>query len=99
MNIHTIKPIDKEIIVKLAKETGVIITVEDHNIIGGLGSAVAEILAENCPCRFTRIGVKDVFGESGSSQELYMKYGLSYENIVEAVKEIVKNITKINHNN
>ena len=89
VNIHTIKPIDKELIIRLAKKTSAVITAEDHNIIGGLGSAVAEILAENCPCKFVRIGINDTFGESGSPQELYLKYGLTYENIIKEVKKIV----------
>ncbi|MEK6808183.1 MAG: transketolase family protein [Nanoarchaeota archaeon] len=89
VNIHTIKPIDKELIIKLAKKTNAIVTAEDHNIIGGLGSAVAEILVENYPCKMIRIGVKDRFGESGKPDELYKKYGLSSEHIVKAVKKIL----------
>lgn len=88
INIHTIKPIDKELILKIAKETGIVVTAEDHNIIGGLGSAVAEILSENYPIKIKRIGVNDSFGESGKPEELYEKYGLTKENIVNAVKEL-----------
>ncbi|MFC1690553.1 transketolase family protein [Nanoarchaeota archaeon] len=90
INIHTIKPIDKEIIIKSAKETGAIVTAEDHNIIGGLGSAVAEVLAENHPAIIERIGVKDTFGESGSPDDLYEKYGLTEKHIAEAAKRIIK---------
>lgn len=74
IDIHTIKPIDKELIVKCAKETNKIITVEDHSIIGGLGSAVCEVLAENYPAKVIRMGVKDQFGESGKAEELIKKY-------------------------
>ena len=89
INIHTIKPIDKDIIIKAAKETGHIITVEEHSIIGGLGSAVAEVLAEEYPCKMTRMGVKDVFGQSGKPYELLDMYGLTDKHIVAKVKEIL----------
>ncbi|MBS5928713.1 MAG: transketolase family protein, partial [Clostridium sp.] len=69
INIHTIKPIDEELIIKAAKETGVIVTAEEHSIIGGLGSAVAEVVSENCPVPVLRVGVKDTFGESGKPNE------------------------------
>ncbi|MGY0373283.1 transketolase family protein [Clostridium sp. JNZ J1-5] len=87
INIHTIKPIDSELIVKAARETGVIITAEEHSIIGGLGSAVCEILSENCPAPVMRVGIKDVFGESGKPDELLKAYGLTSEDIVKAVKK------------
>ncbi len=90
INIHTIKPIDAELITKAAKETGAIVTAEEHNIIGGLGSAVAETLAENYPVPMKRVGVKDTFGESGKPEELMVKYGLTAEGIIEAVKAIKK---------
>jgi len=90
INIHTIKPIDKELIIKTAKETGAIVTAEDHSIIGGLGSAVSEILAENYPVKIKRIGIDDQFGQSGKPDELYKKYGLTKENIIKAVKSLVK---------
>lgn len=89
INIHTIKPIDKEIIIKSAKETGHIVTVEEHSVIGGLGSAVAEVLAEEYPCKLTRMGVKDVFGQSGKPYELLDMYGLTDKHIVAKVKEIL----------
>jgi len=91
INIHTIKPIDKNIILNAAKKTKAIVTVEDHNIIGGLGSAVAEVLAENNLAILKRIGVNDSFGESGTPDELYQKYGLTKENIKKEVKSIIKN--------
>ena len=89
IHIHTIKPIDKDLIIKAAKETGVIIPAEEHSVIGGLGSAVAEVVSENCPVRVVRIGVNDVFGESGKPNELLEGYGLTAENIVEKAKKLV----------
>jgi transketolase len=91
VNVHTIKPIDKELIVNLAKKTNCVLTAEDHNIIGGLGSAVAEVLSENYPCLMKRIGMDDKYGESGKPEELYDKYGLSAKHVAERVKEVVKN--------
>ena len=87
INIHTIKPIDEDIIVKAAQETGRIFTVEEHSIIGGLGGAVAEVLSEKCPTKLTRIGVKDTFGESGPAVELLHKYKLDAEGIVEQITD------------
>ncbi|NLY77582.1 MAG: transketolase family protein [Tissierellia bacterium] len=89
INISTIKPIDKDIIIKAAKETKGIVTVEEHNIIGGLGSAVAEVLAENHPAHIVRIGTMDTFGESGDGNKLLDKYGLNAENIVAKAKELL----------
>ncbi|MCL2095671.1 MAG: transketolase family protein [Oscillospiraceae bacterium] len=89
VNIHTIKPIDKDIIVNAAK-TGVIVTAEEHNIIGGLGSAVAEVLAENSPCLMGRIGIKDVFGRSGKGDELMKIYEITAEDIAKKVREVMK---------
>ena len=89
INIHTIKPIDNEIIVKAAKETGHIVTVEEHSIIGGLGGAVAEVLAEEYPCKMTRMGVKDVFGQSGKPAELLEMYELTDKHIAAKVKEVL----------
>ncbi len=86
INIHTIKPLDQEIVIAAAKKTGKIFTVEEHSIIGGLGSAVAECLAENHPTKVTRIGVNDVFGESGPALELIAKYGLDAKSIAGRVK-------------
>ncbi|MBP1548146.1 MAG: transketolase family protein [Oscillospiraceae bacterium] len=90
INIHTIKPLDKDIICKAAKETGVIVTAEEHSIIGGLGSAVAETVTECCPVPVVKVGVNDVFGHSGPAVELLKEFGLSAENIVTKVKEAVK---------
>lgn len=85
INIHTIKPIDKDIIVEAAKETGLIVTAEEHSIIGGLGSAVAEVVSEEYPVKVLRVGVKDTFGESGKPAELLKKYGLTAEDIANKV--------------
>jgi len=90
VNMPTIKPIDEELIIKCAKETGAIVTAEEHSIIGGLGSAVAEVLGENCPVPVKRVGLNDKFGESGSPKELFEKYGLSARNIIEAAGELIK---------
>lgn len=86
INIHTIKPLDKDIICKAAKETGVIVTAEEHSIIGGLGSAVAEAVTECCPVPVVKVGVNDVFGHSGPAVDLLKEFGLSAENIVEKAK-------------
>ncbi len=89
INISTIKPIDQEIILKAAKETKGIVTAEEHNIFGGLGSAVAEVVSESAPTIVKRVGVEDTFGESGKPDELLQKYGLTKEHIIEKVKEIL----------
>lgn len=86
INIHTIKPIDKDIICKAAEETGVIVTAEEHSVIGGLGSAVADAVTECCPVPVVKVGVNDVFGHSGPAVDLLKEFGLSAENIVEKVK-------------
>ncbi len=86
VNIHTIKPIDKDIIIKAAKETGAIVTAEEHSIYGGLGSAVAEVVCENAPCTVKMIGT-DKFGRSGKPAELFEAYGLTAENIAATVKK------------
>lgn len=86
VDMHTIKPIDKEIIIRCAKETKKIITVEDHSIIGGLGSSVCEVLAENYPCKVTKLGIKDTFGKSGKAEELMKYYGIEKEAIIAAIK-------------
>ena len=89
INIHTIKPIDKEIITKASLETGAIVTCEEHNVIGGLGSAVSEVLCENAPCPMQRIGTQDVFGRSGKPNELFEVYGLTAEAIRDAAKKAI----------
>lgn len=87
VDIHTIKPIDKDIIIKCAKETKKLISIEEHSIIGGLGSAIAEVLAENYPAKLTRMGMKDCFGKSGKALELLEYFGLTSKEIVEEVKK------------
>ena len=89
INIHTIKPFDAELIIKAAKETGAIVTAEEHSIIGGLGSAVAETVSENYPVPVLRVGVKDVFGESGKPDQLLQKNGLTSQDIVSKVRAAV----------
>ncbi len=89
VNMATIKPIDREIIVKAAKETGAIVTAEEHNVIGGLGSAVAEVLCEECPVPMARIGTQDVFGRSGVPADLFEIYGLDAKTIAKSAKEVM----------
>ena len=89
VNIHTIKPLDEELVVKSAQETGKVVTVEEHSVIGGLGGAVAEVLAEKAPTKMLRIGVQDVFGESGPAVKLLEKYGIDAAGIYEKVKAFV----------
>ncbi|WP_405374233.1 transketolase family protein [Pseudobutyrivibrio sp.] len=86
INIHTIKPIDADLIVKSASKTGKVVTVEEHSIIGGLGGAVAEVLSEKCPTKMLRIGVKDTFGESGPAVKLLEKYELDAAGIYKQIK-------------
>ena len=90
VNIHTIKPLDKELICKCAKETGVIVTAEEHSIIGGLGSAVDEAVTECCPVPVVKVGVNDEFGHSGPAVDLLKEFGLCAENIANKAKEAVK---------
>ena len=89
INIHTIKPIDKEILEKAAAETGAIVTAEEHNVIGGLGSAVAEAVGESCPVPVLRVGVKDTYGHSGTVPALLEAYGLTPSAIVEKAKAAI----------
>ncbi len=89
VNMHTIKPIDREIIKKAAEKTGAIVTAEEHNILCGLGSAVAEVLCEECPVPMLRIGTKDEFGRSGKPAELFEAYGLTAKDIVQSVKKAI----------
>jgi len=86
INIHTIKPLDEELVIAAAKETGKVVTVEEHSVIGGLGSAVAEVLSEKAPTKMLKIGVNDTFGESGPAVALIKKYGLDAESIYNKVK-------------
>jgi transketolase len=90
IDMHTIKPVDKEIIIKAATETGAIVTAEEHNIMGGLGSAVAEVLAENCGVPMLRVGVNDVFGRSGTPEELAKLYGITPDQIITKVKTVLR---------
>lgn len=90
INIHTIKPLDTELLISSAKETGAVVTVEEHNILGGLGGAVAEVLSEQAPTRMLRIGTNDTFGESGPAPVLIKKYGLDSESIAAKVKAFLK---------
>ena len=89
INIHTIKPLDTELVCASAKKTGCVVTAEEHSIIGGLGSAVAEVLAENCPTVMRRVGINDVWGASGPANELLKLYGISAENIAENARKAV----------
>ena len=89
INIHTIKPLDEELIVAAAKETGKVVTVEEHSVIGGLGSAVCDVLCEQAPTKVLKIGINDTFGESGPAVELVKKYGLDADSIYEKVKAIL----------
>lgn len=86
VNMHTIKPIDRELMVKVAKQTGKVVTAEEHSIIGGLGSAVCEVLSEEYPVKVKRIGINDTFGQSGTPKELLKYYNLTFQNIVDVVK-------------
>ncbi len=89
INIHTIKPIDSELLIKAAKETGAVVTAEEHSIIGGLGSAVSEVLCEEMPVPVLKVGIEDTFGESGKPEQLLKAYGLTTEKIVEKAKKAV----------
>ena len=91
VNISTLKPLDRKIVIEQVQNHGALITAEDHNIIGGLGDAVGEVLLKNqMAVPFGRIGVKDQFAETGTGPELYEKYGLSHNHIVKAVKDTLK---------
>ena len=85
VDIHTIKPIDKELIIKCAKETNKLISVEDHNVIGGLGTAISEVLTENCPKKLVRMGIEDTFGKSGRAEDLMKYYGIDSNAIAEEI--------------
>jgi transketolase len=90
LNCHTIKPLDEETILKLAKKCGAVVSVEEHSVIGGLGSAISELLAKKYPVPMEFVGTNDVFGETGSAKELYKKYGLDVKDIKNAIKKVVK---------
>ena len=89
VNISTIKPLDNALITEMAQKTGAVVTAEEHNIYGGLGSAVAEVLVETCPVPMARVGVEDKFGESGLPDELLEKYGLTAANIAAKAKAVI----------
>lgn len=89
VNVASVKPLDVETIVRVAKQTKAVVSAEEHNIIGGLGSAIAEVLAENMPTPMVRVGLKDTFGESGRPQELLEKYGLTKANLIKSVHEVL----------
>ena len=95
INIHTIKPLDEELVAAAARETGKVVTVEEHSVIGGLGSAVCDVLAEKAPVKALRIGINDVFGESGPAVELIKTYGLDTESIY---RKILTYIEQTAHN-
>lgn len=86
INIHTIKPLDEELVIAAAKKCGKVVTVEEHSVVGGLGSAVCDVLSEKCPTPVKKIGVNDCFGESGPANELLVKYGLDAEGIYKSIK-------------
>ena len=86
VDIHTIKPIDKELIIKCAKETKKLISIEDHNIIGGLGSAISEVLTDEYPTKLIRLGIKDIFGKSGKAGELMKYFGITSEEIIKELE-------------
>jgi transketolase len=89
IDIHTIKPIDEEIIIKAAQETGAIVTAEEHSVIGGLGDAVAQVVVKNCPCKMAMVGQQDTFGESGKPDQLLAKYKMTAADIAEAVRSVL----------
>ena len=90
INIHTIKPLDEKLVLASAAKTGKVVTIEEHSVIGGLGSAVCDVLSEKQPTKVMKIGINDVFGESGPALELIKKYGLDAEGIYKKVKAFVK---------
>ena len=87
--MSTIKPIDSDAVIEAAHETGAVVTAENHNIFGGLGSAVAEVLGENYPVPMQRVGIRDVLNEAGTNEELLVKYHMDHEQIAEAVKSVI----------
>ena len=90
INMSTLKPIDEEAVTVAARETGAVVTAENHNIYGGLGSAVSEVLGENFPVPVKRIGIRDVLNEAGTNQELLEKYSMSHNHIAAAAREVIK---------
>lgn len=88
VDMHTIKPIDEDMIIKCAMETKKLVSVEDHNVIGGLGSAISEVLTSKYPAKLTRLGINDSFGKSGKAEDLMKFFGITCENIVEQFKKM-----------
>jgi len=91
IDCHTVKPLDRSTLIESAKQTGAIVTAEEHNFLGGLGSAVAELVSAECPVKIRMVGVRDVFGESGEAEQLMRKYGLTERDIFDAAMDLVKN--------
>lgn len=91
INLHTPKPLDKDLLLKAAKETGALVTVEEHTIFAGMGSAVCEFIAQSCPVPVKMVGIRDTFGESGRPEELFKHFNISAEDVVKAVHEVLKN--------
>lgn len=89
IEIHTIKPLDEDAVVRAARQTGAVVTIEDHNIIGGLGAAIAEVLGEKCPVRMKRVGIQDRFASSGNPELLYAEHKMSVPDIVKAAKSLI----------
>jgi len=89
INMSTIKPLDRDLIIRAARETGAIVTAEEHSIIGGLGEAVAGVVAEECPVPMKRVGMQDVFGQSGTAEELLAHYTLMPSDIAKVVREVI----------
>lgn len=94
-HLHTIKPLDEALIVECAQKTGALVTAENHSILGGLGSAVAEVLCEKCPAPMTRIGIRDLFGETGSPEYLFKKYRLTPQDIAEGAMAVINRKTSL----
>ena len=90
LNFHTIKPLDEELLLKSAGKTGCVVTVEEHSVVGGLGSAVCDVLSQKCPSRVMKIGIEDTFGESGPAEELLEKYGLCASCICKKIYQWMK---------
>lgn len=89
VNVHTIKPLDNDLIIKMARQTGAILSVEDHQIFGGLGSAISEVLVQNAVCHMEMLGIKDKFGQSGNSKELYEFYNLTRDDIIKSAHKVL----------
>jgi transketolase len=89
VNIHTIKPIDKELLINLAKTHDVLLTCEEHNVLGGMGSAVAEVVSQHHPVKISMLGIEDTFGESGTPVALMEKYGITYKHVLDRIRKLL----------